>query len=187
MRGFAYTIVMRKKRPFWWFVFILIFTFAVAFGIGLAAEMFFHADSIIVCCVIIFFLMALAFSGDIVAVAVAYAELPPFNAMASRKMKGAKMCIKLIKNSDKVSSILSDVLGDVCGIISGVVGASLALVITTGAGFTAFEQILVLVTVTATIAAVTVSVKSLAKKIAIKNCTKIVFAVGGFLSIFSKR
>jgi len=178
---------MRKKRPLGWFIFILFFTFAVAFGIGLAAEVFFKADSIIVCCVIIFMLMLFAFLGDIVAVGVAYAELPPFNSMASRKIRGARASIKLIKNSDKVSSILSDVLGDVCGIISGVVGASLALVITDGKDFSNFQRILIVVTVTAVIAAVTVSVKSIAKKIAIRNSTRIVKAVGKFCSFFTRK
>ena len=178
---------MRKKRPVWWFIFILFFTFGVAFGIGLVAEAFFtQTDSIWICCFIIVTLMWLAFMGDIVAVAVAYAELPPFNAMASRKTKGAKTCIKLIQNSDKVSSILSDVLGDVCGIVSGAIGAALALMITKGMWITDFQKIIIVVTVTATIAALTVAVKSLAKKIAIKNCQGIVFAVGRFLSVFSK-
>jgi len=178
---------MRRKRPLLWFIFILFFTFAVAFGIGLAAEVFFQANTVLVCSIIIFMLMLIAFMGDIVAVAVAYGELAPFNAMASRRIKGAKTCIKLIQNSDKVSSILSDVLGDVCGIISGVVGASLAFVITSGGSFTDFERILIIVTVTATIAAVTVSVKSIAKKIAIKNSTGIVKTVGKFLSLFTKK
>jgi len=174
---------MKKKRPIFWFVFILFFTFGIAFGIGLLAEMFFHADSAILCCLIIFILMFVAFMGDIVAVAVSYAELAPFAAMASRKIRGAKICLKLINNSDKVSSILSDVLGDVCGIISGVVGVSLSLAITAGSGLTDFQTILVAVTVTAVIAAVAVSVKSIAKKIAIKNSTGIVLAVGKFASI----
>ena len=177
---------MRKKRPFWWFIFILFFTFAVAFGIGLAAEVFFRADRVWVCCVIILLLMLIAFSGDIVAVAVAYAEPAPFNAMASRKIKGAKICIRLLKNSDKVSSILSDVLGDVCAIVSGVVGVSLSVALTP-AGVAAFQTILVLVTVTATISAVAVSVKSLAKKIAIANSQKIVFGVGKFVSVFTRK
>ena len=177
---------MKKKRPVWWFIFILFFTFAVAFGIGLAAEMFFHADSIVICCVVIFVLLLIAFLGDIVAMAVSYAELPPFTAMASRRIKGAKICIKLINNCDKIASILSDVLGDVCAIISGVVGASMALIIVSGGIFTPFEQTLILVTVTATVSAVAVSVKSLAKKIAIHNSTSIVFAVGKFVSLFTK-
>jgi len=179
---------MKRKRPVWWFIFILFFTFAVALGIGLVAELFFaDTEQIWICCVIIFALMLIAFSGDIVAVAVAYAELPPFNAMASRKIRGAKTCIRLIQNSDKVSSILSDVLGDVCGIISGVVGASLSFILTDGAGFTSFQRILIVVSVTATIAALTVAVKSLAKKIAIHNSTKIVYAVGRFLSVFTRK
>lgn len=165
----------------------MFFTFCVAFGIGLAAEMFFKADTIVICVIIISLLMLIAFMGDIIAVAVAYAELAPFNAMASRKIKGAKTCIKLIKNSDKVSSILSDVLGDVCGIISGVVGASLAFILYSEGNFTTSEQALILVTVTATIAAIAVSVKSMAKKLAIKNSTKIVFAVGKLISVFIRK
>jgi len=179
---------MKRKRPVWWFIFILFFTFAVAFGIGLVAEAFFtQTDSIVICCFIIVALMLLAFWGDIVAVAVAYAELPPFNAMASRKTRGAKASIRLIQNSDKVSSILSDVLGDVCGIVSGAIGAALSLMITDGMDISDFQKILIVVTVTATIAALTVAVKSVAKKIAIKNCQGIVFAVGRFLSLFSRK
>ena len=163
----------------------MFFTFAVAFGIGLVAESI-QVNSIVACCIIILLLMLIAFMGDIVAVAVAYAELPPFNAMASRKIKGARMCIRLIKNSDKVSSILSDVLGDVCAIVSGVIGVYLSTAIITE-GLSAFQQILIIVTVTATISAIAVSVKSLAKKIAIKNSTKIVFGVGRVLSLFSRK
>jgi len=178
---------MKRKRPALWFIFILLFAFIVALGIGLVAETFFsHTTNIWICCVIILFLMLLAFMGDIVAVAVAYAELPPFNAMASRKTKGAKTCIKLIQNSDKVSSILSDVLGDVCGIVSGVVGASLSLMLTEGM-VEGFQRIMIVAIVTAVIASVTVAVKSLAKKIAIKNCQRIVFSVGRFLSFFSRK
>lgn len=178
---------MRKKRPVWWFIFILFFTFCVAFGIGLAAEVFFNAGSIVICCIIIFLLMLIAFFVDIISVAVITAELAPFNAMASRKIKGAKACIKLIKHNEKVSSILSDVIGDVCGIISGVVGASLAFVITEGGVYTTFQQTLVIVTVTAVIAAITVAVKFLAKIIAIKRSTKIVFAVGKLISVFIRK
>jgi len=177
---------MKRKRPWLWFIFILFFTFAVAFGIGLVAEVFFtNAREIWLCSIIIAALMLIAFMGDIVAVAVAYAELPPFNAMASKKIKGARVCIKLVQSSDKVSSILSDVLGDVCGIISGVVGATLSIILTSG--MEGMQRILIVVTVTAVIAALTVAVKSLAKKIAIKNCTNIVSAVGKFLSLFARK
>ena len=181
-----YIKVMKRKRPILWFIFILVFTFVVAFGFGLMAETFFNVSNVLVSCAIILFLMLLAFMGDIVAVSVAYAELPPFNAMASRKIRGAKACIKLIQNSDKVSSILSDVLGDVCGIVCGVVGASLSLVLTEGL-VEGFGRVLIVATVTAVIAALTVAVKSLAKKIAIKNCQNIVFAVGKFLGFFTRK
>jgi hypothetical protein len=42
--------------------------------------------------------------------------------MSSRKVKGGKIGVKLIKNTSKVSSVCCDVIGDVCGIISGTSG-----------------------------------------------------------------
>ena len=35
----------------------------------------------------------------------------------------------LVKNADKVSSVLNDVIGDVCGILSGAAGASIVVLI----------------------------------------------------------
>lgn len=177
---------MRKKRPVGWFIFILLFTFVVAFGIGLAAETLFHADSILVCCTIIVLLLIIAFLGDIVAMSVSYADLAPFNSMASRKIRGARIAIKLINNNDKIASILSDVLGDVCAIVSGAIGASLSLIIVLGGTYTAFQQTLIIVTVTATISAIAVSVKSIAKKVAVRYSTGIILAVSKFLSLFVK-
>ncbi|MCL2755609.1 MAG: hypothetical protein FWE45_00980 [Firmicutes bacterium] len=175
------------RKKIWWWVFIFLFTFATAFSIGLVAEAFLQTTSVIICIVLIAILILIAFLGDIVAVAVAYADLGHFNAMASRKIRGAKNCIKLVKNSDKVSSILSDVLGDVTGIISGALGVSLAFIIIVGGDYTTFQEALIIALVTACIAAVTVMVKSIAKKIAIKNNAKIVFAVGRMLSLFTRR
>jgi len=174
------------RKSLWWWLFIFLFTFTIAFGIGLVAEYFFQTASIIICVVLIAVLIFIAFLGDIVAVAVAYADLGHFNAMASRKIKGAKSCIKLVKNSDRVSSILSDVLGDVTGIISGALGISLAIIIIADGYMTTFEEALIIALTGATIAAVTVMVKSVAKKIAIRNNAKIVFAVGRMLSVFRK-
>ena len=157
----------------------------MAFAFGLATELL-VTQSIIVCVSIIVVLIAVAFIGDIFAVAVAYAEIGNFNAMASRKIRGAKTSIRLIKNSDKVSSILSDILGDVCGIISGAMGVALALVIIYNGEFTMIERGLIIALVNAVIAMVAITAKSIAKKIAIKHSTKIVLFFGRLLSIFKK-
>ncbi|MDR0462458.1 MAG: hypothetical protein LBG88_03985 [Christensenellaceae bacterium] len=169
------------RKHYKWFIFIIIFSFAIAFAFGIAAEAV-STNSIIICVSIITVLLVIAFVGDVFAVAVAYADLADFNAMASRRLKGAKMAIRLIKHSDKVSSILSDVLGDVCGIVSGAMGVALSLAIVNGGNFTVLQQGLIIAAVNATIAALAISVKSLAKKIAIHNSTKIVLVFGKILA-----
>jgi CBS domain containing-hemolysin-like protein len=128
----------------------------------------------------------LAFLGDIVAVAGLYADLDHFNAMASKRIKGAKTCIKMVKNSDRVATVLSDILGDVCAIISGSMGASLAYIIIGYSGAVGFTTFLIIALVGAAVSGVTVVAKAIAKKIAIKNSTKIVFGFGKFLSVFKK-
>ena len=158
----------------------------MAFAFGLVTELL-GANHIAVCIAIILALILIAFLGDIFAVAVAYADIENFNAMASRRIKGAKMSIRLIKNSDKVSSILSDILGDVCGIVSGAMGVALSLVIIDGGEYSVFMICMIIALVNATIACVAITAKSIAKKIAIKNSTKIVFFFGRMLSIFKKK
>ena len=39
--------------------------------------------------------------------------------MASRKIKGAKETVNLIRNNVKISSFCNDVVGDICGIVMG--------------------------------------------------------------------
>ena len=51
---------------------------------------------------------------DIVGVAVTCATEEEFHAMASKKVKGAKTAIKLIRSAPRVSNICNDVIGDIC-------------------------------------------------------------------------
>ena len=171
------------KKHYRWFIFIITFAFAMALTFGLVSELLLGGvANIIVCVAIIVVLIAIAFVGDIFAVAGAYAEVENFNAMASRKIRGAKMAIRLVKNSDKVSSILSDILGDVCAIVSGAMGVSLSLIILNGGDYSIFMHALIIALVNASIAAVAITAKSVAKKIAIKNSTKIVLFLGKVLA-----
>jgi cytochrome b subunit of formate dehydrogenase len=165
-----------------WFIFIITFAFAMAFVFGLVVETAFGPSSIAVCALIIFMLILIAFTGDIFAVAGAYADISIFNSMAARRIKGARQAIHLVKHSDKVSSILSDVLGDVCAIVSGAAGVYLALMIIGDGDFSLFQKGLIVATVNAAIAALAVTAKSAAKKIAIKNSTAIVLLFGKILA-----
>ena len=51
---------------------------------------------------------------DMLGIAVTVAPLDNFNAKATKKAKGAKSSLKLIKNSSKVANICADVIGDIC-------------------------------------------------------------------------
>lgn len=67
---------------------------------------------------------------DIIGVAVTVADESEFHAKATKKAKGAKTSIRLIKNASKVANICADVIGDVCGVLSGAISAMIALKLT---------------------------------------------------------
>ena len=51
--------------------------------------------------------------------------------MASRKVKGASVAVKLKKSADKTSSFCCDVIGDICGVISGAAGTTICAILVT--------------------------------------------------------
>ena len=123
---------------------------------------------IVVICVGIFF--------DIIGVAVTVAKEEEFHAKATKKVKGAKTSLKLIKNASKVANICADVIGDVCGVLSGAVSAMIAAKILESTG--ANLQFVV----SAIVASLTVGGKALGKEVANKNSTQIVHFVGTILN-----
>lgn len=65
----------------------------------------------------IIILLLVIFMGiffDIIGVAVTVANEDEFHAKATKKAKGAKTSLKLIKNSVKVANVCADVIGDIC-------------------------------------------------------------------------
>ena len=103
--------------------------------------------------------------------------------MASRKVKGAKIAIKLKQNADKVSSFCNDVFGDICGVISGSIGviisSSLSKVIS-------INSLYISLLVTAVIASITIGAKALCKSFAINKSNIILYKFSKFINIFYK-
>ena len=121
-----------------------------------------------------------------VGLAVASASVEDFNAMAARKVKGSKQAISLVKNADKVSSVLNDVIGDVCGILSGAAGASIvAKIIIDNAGN--FMVVLIASLVASIIAGITIGGKAIFKRIAIKHANSITLSFAKFINFFTRR
>ncbi len=120
---------------------------------------------------------------DIIAVAVTIANVDEFHAKATKKVKGSKTSISLIKNAPRVSNFCADVIGDICGVLSGAIGALIALKI--GDAFQLPINIQSIIS--AFVASMTVGGKALGKSIANKYSTPIVHKVGIVLNKFSKK
>lgn len=128
-----------------------------------------------------FILIGIVF--DMIGVSITSSDIKPFHSMNSKKLKGAKTAIKIIKNAPAFASICNDVIGDICGIISGSAGVIIANTISN-----TFHLNLVFVTliITALIASLTIGGKAFAKTIAVKNSTKIILVFSKIISIFYK-
>ena len=121
---------------------------------------------------------------DIVGVAVTSGDEVAFHSMSARKVKGGKIGVKLLKNTEKVSSICCDVIGDVCGIISGTSGVAIVAIIIKN---TDANELLVTLLVTGLISSLTIGGKAIGKGISISKSKEIVTMVSKTLSIFQKK
>ena len=114
--------------------------------------------------------------------AVTVANEHEFHAKATKKVKGSKDSIKLIRNAPKVANICADVIGDICGVLSGAISALIAMKITEQFGLKMDLQFLL----SALVAALTVGGKALGKGIANSKSTGIVHMVGILLNKFKR-
>lgn len=165
-----------------WLLKIVIWTMLISGSISFLSDTLLNEVNIIVAFIILFVIISFGIIFDIIGVAVTAGNEIPFHAMASKKIPGAKMSIKLIRNADKVSSFCNDVIGDICGIISGTVGAT--IIAKAAMNFNGkFDSILNLA-IGALIAAFTVGGKAIGKTYAMNNSNKIIYEVSKILYFF---
>ena len=103
--------------------------------------------------------------------------------MATKKVKGAELGVRLIKKAPKVSSFCNDVIGDICGIISGSTGLTIAIIIAEKLNV---PLLFVTLIITALIAAMTIGGKAIGKSYAINKSNVILYRFVKVLSIFVK-
>ena len=104
---------------------VFLLAIVLSLGFSILSEFVLGNAGIVVAVVVIVIFIALAIVTDMIGVAVTACSKEPFVAMCSKKVRGAKEGLMLIKNADKVASLCADVVGDVCGILSGAAGASI--------------------------------------------------------------
>ena len=167
-----------------WIIKILIMSFTISFGLSFVSEMTIPNLSLVFGIIVTLLFIALGILFDIVGVSVTGADEAVFHSMNSRKVKGASIAVKFKKNADKVSSFCCDVIGDICGIVSGAAGTTIAAIISDTYDF---NILIVALTVSATIAALTIGGKAVGKSFAINKSDIILYGFAKFVSTFYKK
>lgn len=167
---------MKSKQNIKWILLITNLTFVISMIFSYLSETILKKSNFVIELLVLLTVILIGIIFDMIGVAVTTCAEYPFHAMASRKIKGAKTAIKLIKNKDKVSSFCNDVIGDICGIVSGTAGVIIATSI-------AKDSIICSLLVTATISSLTIGCKALGKKVAVNKSESITKIVSKILSI----
>ena len=123
--------------------------------------------------IILVFVVFIGILFDVIGVAVTVAPEEDFHAKATKKAKGARTSLKLLKNSSKVANICADVIGDICGVVSGAISALIALRISQTYNISNNIQFII----SGIVASITVSGKAIGKEIANNHATDIVHFV----------
>ena len=174
----------KKKVDKKWVITISILSFLISLLFSFIGETIIPNSHVFISIILLFVFIFLGIIFDMIGIAVTVADISTFNSMSTKRVKGAKLGVRLIKIAHKVSSFCNDVIGDICGIISGCTGVSIAIVISNK-----FNCSLLLVTllITAFIAAITIGGKALGKSFAMNNSNSILYRFVMFLSFFYRK
>ena len=140
-------------------------------------------ESIIILTIILVLFIFIGILFDIYGTAVLTADESTFHAMSSKRIKGAKTGVYLIKNNHRIASIFCDIIGDICGIISGGVCALISLLISTKLNI---STVLILILISSIVSSLTIGGKAIGKKYAIKKADNIVHSLSKILEKFKR-
>ncbi len=164
-----------------WILVAFILTFFLAIIFSLIANFLGNFNNIVlIICILAVILVGIIF--DIIGTSILSCDEKVFHSKASQKMKGAKMGIKLIKNSSTVASFCNDVVGDICGIISGSLVAILVVNIARSGEVSLWNVLMA-----SLCSSLTVGCKAIGKRIAVKKSNEIISMVSQFLEIFARK
>jgi CBS domain containing-hemolysin-like protein len=174
---------MKKKKNTWIYQ-IFLWTFLLSILFSYTTNIISIKSNMISTAIIIIIVIFVGIMFDMLGTAALTGNEATFHAKNAKKIKGAKLAIKFIKNNVRVSSICNDIIGDICGIVSGGLGAVLAIDIATHFNI---NITLVTIIIAAIISSLTVGGKAIFKSIAYKNADKILFSVSRSLSFFKRK
>ncbi len=174
----------RKKKPMNWAIKITGITFFIAFFMGMFADVLSKNLSFFPALLVLVFIILVGIVADMAGIAIATADEKTINAMAARKISGAKEALAFLKNAEKATSIFNDVIGDISGVVSGATAATIGVYLVNmvkdflAKGNFQLGQFVLLSMLSAVVAALTVGGKAAGKQYAMKNAAAIVYLVG---------
>lgn len=174
-------VYMKRNNNNHWVLFITILSFIISIIFSYLSDIVLNNSHIVIGILVLLFVISTGIIFDMIGISVTTCPEYPFHAMASRKIKGSKTAIKLIKNKDRVSSFCNDVIGDICGVISGTASVMIA---TSISNILNINILICSLLLTSIISSLTIGGKALGKKLAVNNNEKIVKVVSKVLSIF---
>ena len=172
-----------KKNNNTWVIGIAITTFILSLLFSYISNTAISKLNIILGLIVLILVILVGVIFDLIGVAVTVANEEDFHAQASKKIKGAKTSIKMIRNSAKVSNFCADVIGDICGVLSGAISAMIALKLTENYGMSSQIQFVF----SAIVASLTVGGKAITKEIAKQNSTVFVGFVSKIVNFDDKK
>ena len=167
-----------------WIIKAFLLTFFIALFFSGTSNLIVNAFNIYILILLTIIIMLIGILFDMIGTAVLTANEASFHAKSSKKIKGAKETIYLIKNQNMIASICNDVIGDICGIISGSMGAMISIFISE---YFDINITLATLLISSIISSLTVGGKAIGKKKAIKNSDNIIFIVGKILYKFKRK
>jgi len=162
-------------------ILIAVFTFFIAFLVTLSSQTRVQYVNLLTAIIILITIVLIGIVFDMIGVAATVAREESFNAMAAKKVFGAKQGLYLVKHGDKVASFMCDIVGDICGTISGAIGAVIVIKIANNWGGSTTLINLIIIGI---ISAITVGGKAFLKSYGIKKADRIIFLVGKLIAGF---
>ena len=166
---------------FKWICIVTVLAFIISIMFSFFSEVITANASSVVATVIILLFIGVGIIFDMVGISITVADIKTFDSMATKRVRGAKLAVKLIQNNEKAASFCNDVIGDICGIVSGSAGVALASIISSKLNINIFIPTLI---ITAIIASLTIGGKAIGKATAINKSTPILFKFSKFVSYF---
>ena len=165
-----------------WTLTVVALSFFLSVAMSLLTSVFVDSAGLLVALLALLALVSLGIVTDAVGTAVTSASEQPFISMASKRIRGAKQALYLVRRAERVSSLLNDVVGDIVGVVAGSAGSVVAAYLTAAFGLRAMLASLVM---TACISSFMIGGKAYGKGFAIHYSERIVLFVGRLMAVFS--